>query len=545
MQHRREILIVFHDRLYGSPLDLERLTVPGVRFSEDRALLQKADAVVIHVPQHASPKGPFMPKPKGQLWVAWSLESDINYPNLKDPIWDLRMTYQRDADVWTPYFAHYGADFLERLRQPAPPKQPDYLIASFISSPFNRSGRLDYLKELSRHVDIHHYGRYLRNRFLQRDKGSATKLEILRRYKCVIAFENSIGVDYVTEKYYDALLVGAVPIYLGAPNVAEYSPGLTCYISVGAYGNPRELAEYLLALNRDETIRQSLIAWKQKPFRKDFVDMVRNILEAPHPFVRLAEAVKQRLATPKPSTQTAHRGGPGQRFSTGCSPTESRTLLLSYPGSGINWVRYIVEYLSGRKTWGCACNSSGAPLYLNRLACNALKHVDPALTPILYSSHGERIGEYRKWNRLVLITRNPAVVILNQTKRVMLSDIEYYASILRSYDQFEPLKRHLIMYEVLIADPRKVVSDLVEFLGIDKHRVEEFFENYQDHRKLSLSLYSAGRRAAKMPARWNSKGNGATNCTRASEFISCQLQVLLFLYRKKQAHLSKYFKLTL
>lgn len=453
MRRRREILIVFHDRLYGSPLELERFSVPGVCLSEDRALLQEADAVVIHVPQDGCRKRTLTSKPQGQLWVAWSLESEKNYPNLKDPIWDLRMTYRRDADVWTPYFAHYGPDFMEQLRQPAPRRQPDCLIASFISSPVDNSGRLTYLKELNKHLDIHHYGEHLRNRFLEEDKGSATKLEIFRRYKCVIAFENSMNRDYVTEKYYDALLTGAVPVYLGAPNIAEYSPGATCCINVDAYGNPRELARYLLALDFDETMRHSLIAWKQQPFRKDFVKMVRNILEAPHPFVRLAQAVRERLTRPDPSNPAAQKGG-GKRFPTGRSAVESRTCLLSYPGSGINWVRYIVEYLSGRMTLGCACNPSDTPLCLNNLEYNPLKHVDAALTPILHASHGERGSDYVECDRLVLITRNPAVAIPKQTGMLELRDIEYYSNILKIYDQFEPSDRHLILCEDLIADPQ-------------------------------------------------------------------------------------------
>ena len=500
MQNCPEILIVFYDRMYHSPLELERFAVPGVRFSEDRALVQSADAVVIHAPQDCYRKRPIMSKPQGQLWVAWSLESAVNYPQINDPIWDLRMTYQRDADVWIPYFANYGGDFLAQLRQPVPPKQPGCLVASFISSPFDRSGRLAYLKELSKYVDVHHYGKHRRNRFLA-DTGRATKLEVFRRYKCVIAFENSISTDYVTEKYYDALLTGAVPVYLGAPNIADYSPAARCHIDVNDYGSPRELADYLLALDQDDTIRESLLVWKQLPFRKDFVAMVRSVLEAPHPFVRLAEAVKLRLATTEPSANAAHKFGAGQRFSNGRGMTESRTYLLSYPRSGSSWVRYIVEYLSGRKTMGCGPNAEDIPLYMNNLKHNPLHHVNAALAPILYKSNGERTLDFSKCDKLVLITMNPAAAILRHRGRLNQADIEDYINILKSYDKFKSDNKHLIIYEDLIAEPRKIVSDLVEFLGIDKQKVDEFFENYHYHRKAGLTLYMAVSRATKTHAK--------------------------------------------
>ena len=36
--------------------------------------------------------------------------------------------------------------------------------------------------------------------------------------------ENSISVDYVTEKLYDAFAGGCVPVYYGAPNILDSLP---------------------------------------------------------------------------------------------------------------------------------------------------------------------------------------------------------------------------------------------------------------------------------------------------------------------------------
>ncbi len=36
--------------------------------------------------------------------------------------------------------------------------------------------------------------------------------------------ENSLATDYVTEKLYDAFVAGCVPLYLGAPNIADLLP---------------------------------------------------------------------------------------------------------------------------------------------------------------------------------------------------------------------------------------------------------------------------------------------------------------------------------
>ncbi len=80
---------------------------PGeFRLIDDRLRIAEAEAVIFHVPTLRDPIETVW-KPPGQRWVAWSMESDANYPLLADPgfmsNFDLTMTYRRDADVWVPY----------------------------------------------------------------------------------------------------------------------------------------------------------------------------------------------------------------------------------------------------------------------------------------------------------------------------------------------------------------------------------------------------------------------------------------------------------
>ena len=55
-------------------------------------------------------------------------------------------------------------------------------------------------------------------------KDSDEMKRFLANYKFVVAVENAVCPDYVTEKLWRALEVGAVPIYHGAPNVMEFLP---------------------------------------------------------------------------------------------------------------------------------------------------------------------------------------------------------------------------------------------------------------------------------------------------------------------------------
>jgi hypothetical protein len=50
------------------------------------------------------------------------------------------------------------------------------------------------------------------------------KNAVMRNYKFAIAYENASFPGYVTEKIFDALFAGCIPIYAGAPDVTDYIP---------------------------------------------------------------------------------------------------------------------------------------------------------------------------------------------------------------------------------------------------------------------------------------------------------------------------------
>jgi hypothetical protein len=46
----------------------------------------------------------------------------------------------------------------------------------------------------------------------------------LDSYRYSVAIENSCINSYITEKFYDCIITGCVPLYFGAPNIADYFP---------------------------------------------------------------------------------------------------------------------------------------------------------------------------------------------------------------------------------------------------------------------------------------------------------------------------------
>jgi len=238
--------------------------------------LDEAVAVIFHMPT-LSPDDKMLKKGakrNGQLWVFWSMECEAHYPWLYEreisDLFDIRATYKMDSDIPLPYVR---TDYFERLRQEPAPKHG--LISAFISSGFNESKRLEYLEELMRYIPVDSYGKMLNNKRLEKDEGQDTKGNVISGYKFTVAFENAIAMDYVTEKFYQPLIAGSVPVYLGAPNIEEFAPGKQCYINVNSFSSVRSLADYLLELDADEGRYQEYLQWKKQPFGDGFISKMK------------------------------------------------------------------------------------------------------------------------------------------------------------------------------------------------------------------------------------------------------------------------------
>jgi hypothetical protein len=254
----------------------------------DRTRLNEADAVIFHIPSLSTERQ--LVKRNGQHWVAASMESEANYPQLRSPKllrwFDYTMTYRLDSDFPTPYL---NVSIASELRTPPQAKTEAAPAVYIASSTMNRSGRTEYVRELMRYIAVDSYGRSLRNRTFAEDRGRETKLATIARYKFTLAFENSIDHDYVTEKFFDPLIAGSVPVYLGAPNISDFAPGERCYIDVTDFAGPRELADELLRLAAAEHAYQELLVWKTQPFRERFQQLVD--LNRTHVLCRLCAAL--------------------------------------------------------------------------------------------------------------------------------------------------------------------------------------------------------------------------------------------------------------
>ncbi|MCP4404616.1 MAG: alpha-1,3-fucosyltransferase [bacterium] len=284
-------VILLFNSMFGIPLALDEVTLPeNCEITTDRRHMADAAAVVFHLPTLGIIR--YLKKPPGQLWVAWTMECEAHYPRWQKSAFlkrfDLKISYHQDADVVTTY-VHPKHE--ELLRTPLQEKKPGNLVAFFASNYDERSGRTRYVAELMKYLDVHCYGKCLRNRRLPKEQDNRPgKWNTLASYKFDLAFENAIARDYVTEKFFDPLVAGSVPVYLGAPNIKEYMPGKHCFINVSDFSRPKELAEYLLKLDKNDAEYQQYLAWKRQPYKPSFLTMLERGKE--HPFVQLCQKIQ-------------------------------------------------------------------------------------------------------------------------------------------------------------------------------------------------------------------------------------------------------------
>lgn len=288
----KQLVLFFSPHVFGDSPVLDHLKSatmpPGIEISMNRDRLKQASAVIFHVPDFDTLDG--IPKFPGQVWVAWSGECQQHRPH-QDFLdrFDLHMTYKTGAEVFAPYIPN-----LEDLERPVSGGKRKKLVCFFASNIIEFSGRTSYAARLMRSLQVDSYGKCLNNCQIGEDKGQESKLDIMRQYKFDLAFENAIDQDYVTEKFYEPLIAGTVPVYLGAPNVDDFAPGDNCFIDCREFKSPKDLARYLRHLDNTPEEYQRFLDWKNRPFREPFLKMAsRSLVDQ---FTRLFNLLEERSA---------------------------------------------------------------------------------------------------------------------------------------------------------------------------------------------------------------------------------------------------------
>lgn len=146
-------------------------------------------------------------KTSDQIWIIYNLEGPLVTPDyyLLDGIFNWTASYRRDSTIVTPYERwrpYEDVSPSKKIKNYAAGKSRKAAI--FVSNCDTTNGRMRYVHELQKHIDVHVYGAcgdgsHHCDRF---EKESACFETLRRHYKFYLSFENCNCRNYITEKFF-------------------------------------------------------------------------------------------------------------------------------------------------------------------------------------------------------------------------------------------------------------------------------------------------------------------------------------------------------
>lgn len=246
----------------------ELFRVEGCALTDDAGAYRRADAVLVHHREvSAELTGlPPEPRPGAQKWIWMNFESPTHSPGLwrLEGLFNLTMSYRADSDIFLPY-----GYLVPRARTDTSPlplssssgETPRRLFVAWVVSNWSEThARVSFYYQLSRFIPVDVYG----GAGLPLPSGVDHVVQLLGRYQFYLALENSQHTDYITEKLWNAVRAGAVPVVLG-PSRRNYERFLPseAFIHVDDFPSARGLARYLLLLRSDPVRMRRHLNWRR------------------------------------------------------------------------------------------------------------------------------------------------------------------------------------------------------------------------------------------------------------------------------------------
>ena len=140
------------------------------------------------------------------------------------------------------------------------------------------------LRTLYRHTPV---GRWISSprRFPSWRGAVPRKNEVLAKFRFAICYENFAEDNWITEKIFDALWAGCIPIYIGASNIRDYVPG-------AAFIDRNEFADYEALHRRMVSMTES----EHRGYLKAIWDYIHSDQPAPFSIKRFAEIILEHVA---------------------------------------------------------------------------------------------------------------------------------------------------------------------------------------------------------------------------------------------------------
>lgn len=242
-------------------------------FTVDRSLLNSTNTkVLVFYGSDLNKVDLPLPRQSHHLWALLHEESPKNVPFIQHSRilkhFNITSTFSRYSNFpLTTQYIKNGKELTDRkylvaigtksmLR-----KTENLAPVAFVQSICDTSsGRNEYVKELMKYIDVDSYGGCLHNKDLPQELKddylntiqSEKFYRFFARYKFIIAYENGVCNDYISEKFWRPLVMGNIPIYFGSPTIKDWEPTKKSVIYISDFSSPKALADYLKRLDAND-----------------------------------------------------------------------------------------------------------------------------------------------------------------------------------------------------------------------------------------------------------------------------------------------------
>ncbi|XP_003385580.1 PREDICTED: alpha-(1,3)-fucosyltransferase 6-like [Amphimedon queenslandica] len=270
LPQENQTIILFWTLLFAHSWPFEGIRHCGTYacyFTENKDYYYKSSAVVFHS-SGAHFLSDFLEvfsleRNQSQMWVYMNGESPVRSPIhyfLKRPLFNWTMTYRLDSDIKGTYALVFPGQFKSGFDH-----QRNYLKGKTIEVSALIShcvyDRLKAVRSLMKYIDVNLMGT-CNGKWLSVTESHSQ----IKHSKFFLAFENSLCVDYITEKTYrNAYTNEAVPVILSGANLSNpliVPPG--SYIDASKFKTAKELADYLKYVGESKERYNKFFEWRNK-----------------------------------------------------------------------------------------------------------------------------------------------------------------------------------------------------------------------------------------------------------------------------------------
>lgn len=246
--------------------------------SDNRSNPDSYDAIVFHQRSWVISDLPKKRLPS-QRYIYWMRESPSWRFVKTDPMagfFNWTLTYRWDSESVFPYgwFSPVNKshlpmkpepELLRRLLDEPPPVNyagnKTKMAAWFVSNCKSHSNRNQFVKLLQEFVPVDIYGRCGSLDCPRSKEGDCRQL-VERDYKFYLSLENSLCLDYVTEKFFSIMNYNIIPIVFDLHGHHKRLAPPHSYINAADFPSVRALADYLKLLDEDNQLYNQYFWWK-------------------------------------------------------------------------------------------------------------------------------------------------------------------------------------------------------------------------------------------------------------------------------------------